>query len=130
MNHSSVSESEDAEFFEYVFPLKEHDSPTAHETVPMHNNVPLSTSSSRVRISADESSKSKGTLVESSFGPNFLTNFLIEDFLNNFLSNELISAFFLEEDLKTYEDGTRCIDVSFWKEAIKSELDSIVSNKI
>ena len=87
----------------------------------MHNNMPSSTSSSGVKISVDEPSKSKRPLVESSFGPNFLANFLIEDFHNNFLSDELVSSFFLKEDLKTYEEAMRCIDVSFWKEAIKSE---------
>jgi len=50
---------------------------------------------------------------------------LIEDFDVNFLSDELVSTFFIEKDPKTYEKATRSIDVSAWKEAIKSELDSI-----
>ena len=46
-----------------------------------------------------------------------------------FFSDELVSTFFIEEDPKTYEKAMRSIDVGFWKEAIKSELDSIVSNQ-
>jgi len=49
----SISESRDAEFFKHVFALKKSDS-NVHETIPLHDNVPLSASSSRVRISFDE----------------------------------------------------------------------------
>jgi len=54
---------------------------------------------------------------------------LIKDFDVNFLSDELVSSFFIKEDPKTYEEAMRCIDVCFRKEAIKNELDFIVSNQ-
>ena len=95
----------------------------------MHDNVPLSASSFGLRISVDEPKRSKRPRVETSFGLNFLTKFLIEDFDVNFLSNELVSTFFIEEDPKTYEEAMRFIDISFWKEAIKSEFNSIASNQ-
>lgn len=71
-----------------------------HENIHMLDNVPLSTSSSRVRNIVDEPRRSKRPRVESSFGPDFLTNFLIEDFDVNFLSDELVSTFFIEKDPK------------------------------
>jgi len=54
---------------------------------------------------------------------------LIENLDVNFLSNELVSAFFIKEHPKTYKEAVRSIDVSFWKEAIKNELDFIESNQ-
>ena len=113
LNDFFISESSDAEFFEHVIPLKRGDSTTVYEPVPMHDIVPLSASSYVVRISVDEHRRSKRPRVETSFGPNFLTNFLIEDFDVNFLSDELASTFFVEEDPKTYEEVMRSIDVSF-----------------
>ena len=86
LNDFSISESRDAEFFEHVLPLKKNDSTTMHETIPVHDNVPLSKSSFGVRISVDEPRMSKRPRVETSFSPDFLTNFLIEDFDVNFLS--------------------------------------------
>jgi len=108
-----ISESRDAKFFEHVFPLNKIDSTTMHETIPMHDNGPLSAFSCSIRISVDEPRRSRRPRVETSFGPNFLTNFLIEDFDVNFLSDELASTFFVEEDPKTYEEVMRSIDVSF-----------------
>jgi len=98
LNDSSISESRDAEFFEGVFLLKKHDSTTVHETIHVHDNVHLSTFYSGVRISIDKPRRSKRPRVETSFVPDFLTNFLIKDFDVNFLSDEVISSFFIEED--------------------------------
>ena len=129
LNDFFISESRDTEFFEHVFPLKMSDSTTLHETIPVHDNVPLSASYFGVRISVDELRRSKRPRVKTSFGPDFLTNFLIEDFDVNFLPDQLVSSFFIEEDPKTYKEAVRSIDISFWKETIKIELDSIVSNQ-
>ena len=46
------------------------------------------------------------------------------------MTNELVFAFFIEEDPKTFTDAMRSIDASFWKDAIKSELGFIMSNQI
>jgi len=43
--------------------------------------------------------------------------------------DELVYAFFINKVTKTYGEAMRFIDVSFYKEAIKSELDSMVSNQ-
>jgi len=113
LNNFSISEPRDAKFFVHVFPLKRKDSTTPYGTIPVDDNVPLSASSSGVRILVDEPRRSKRPRVETSFDPDLLTYFLIEDFDVNFLSNETVSAFFIEEDPKSYEEAMRSIDVSF-----------------
>ena len=55
------------EFFEHLLPLKKSDTTTVHETIPMHDNVPLSASTSSVSISVDEPSRSKIPSIETSF---------------------------------------------------------------
>ncbi|OIT26751.1 hypothetical protein A4A49_56888, partial [Nicotiana attenuata] len=72
--------------------------------------------------------RSKRRRIEASFGPNFITTFLTENIDFDVLSDELVSIYLIEEDHKTYSEAMRSIDASFWKETIKSELDSIVSN--
>ena len=62
----------------------------------MRDNVPVSTCSSSVKDSVNEPKRSKRPKIETSFGPNFLTNFLNEDFDVNFLSDEPVFAFFIE----------------------------------
>ncbi|KAK4395917.1 Retrovirus-related Pol polyprotein from transposon TNT 1-94 [Sesamum angolense] len=39
-----------------------------------------------------------------------------------------ISTFFVDEDPKTYIEAVTSVDSSFWKEAMKNELDSIMEN--
>ena len=54
---------------------------------------------------------------------------VLEKFETDALTNEFMSLFLLEEDPKTYQEAMRSIDATFWKEAIKSEIDSLESNK-
>ncbi|OIT19258.1 hypothetical protein A4A49_64716, partial [Nicotiana attenuata] len=72
--------------------------------------------------------RSKRRRIEASFGPDFITTFLNKNIDLDILSDELVSIYLIGEDPKTYSEAMRSIDASFWKEAIKSELDSIVSN--
>ncbi|OIT28484.1 hypothetical protein A4A49_58243, partial [Nicotiana attenuata] len=72
--------------------------------------------------------RSKRRRIEASFGSNFITTFLTENIDLDVLSYELVSIYLIEEDPKTYSEAMRSIDASFGKEAIKSELDSIVFN--
>ncbi|OIT39058.1 hypothetical protein A4A49_56363, partial [Nicotiana attenuata] len=72
--------------------------------------------------------RSKRCRIEASFGPDFITTFLTENIDSDVLSDELVSIYLKEEDPKIYSEAMRSIDSSVWKEAIKSELDSIVSN--
>ncbi|OIT30130.1 hypothetical protein A4A49_58059, partial [Nicotiana attenuata] len=95
----------------------------------MHVNSHIVPSSS---VTANEHEnnlrRSKRHRIEASFGPDFITTFLTENIDLDVLSDELVSIYLIEEDPKTYSEAMRSIDASFWKEAIKSELDSIVSN--
>ncbi|XP_057249385.1 uncharacterized protein LOC130590830, partial [Beta vulgaris subsp. vulgaris] len=76
----------------------------------------------------DEPRRSKRPRVAKDFGSDFVTAFLSESSCVDLLSDELVYAFMIEEDPKTFDEAMRSVDASFWKEAIKSELDSIVSN--
>ena len=86
LNDFSISESRDAKFFEHVFLLKKNISTIVHESLPAHDNVKMSASSVVVRDSIDEPKRSKRCRVQTSFGPDLLTTFLIEDFDVNFLT--------------------------------------------
>ncbi|OIT40431.1 hypothetical protein A4A49_56129, partial [Nicotiana attenuata] len=72
--------------------------------------------------------RSKRRRIEASFGPDVTTTSMTENIDLDILSDELVSIYLIEEDPKTYNEAMRSIDANFWKEAIKSELDSIVSN--
>ena len=89
----------------------------------------MPTSSFIVRDSINEPRRSKRRRLETSFGHDFLHTFFTEDFNVNFLTDEPVSAFFIEEDPNAFAKAMRSLDASFWKEAIKSELDSTMSNQ-
>jgi len=55
---------------------------------------------------------------------------LLEKFDTDGLTNEFMSLFLLEEDPKTYQGVMWSIDATFWKEAIKSKIDSLESIKL
>ncbi|XP_070057462.1 uncharacterized protein [Nicotiana tomentosiformis] len=131
LNDSSIYESRDVEFFEHDFPLKNN--------LPsdVHNNSSTSMSinshivpSSNVTANEHENElrRSKRRRIEASFGPDFITTFLTKNIDLDILNSELVSIYLIEEDPMTYNEAMRLIDASFWKETIKSELDSIVSN--
>lgn len=150
LSDRSICEYRDAEFFEHVFPLKKGDvasvpscsSPAVDlSTCSTHDVLPtcdtpadLTLSSSSVDMHAssssvvDEPRRSKRPRVAKDFGSDFVTAFLSESSCVDLLSDELVYAFMIEEDPKTFDEAMRSVDASFWKEAIKSELDSIVSN--
>jgi len=126
----SISEYRDADFFEHVFPLKKDVPHIVSNVVPEHVNLPVSSSS--VGDLATEPRRSKRQKAETSFGSDFITSFLIEvleSFDVDALTDEFVSLFLLEEDPKTYQEAMKSIDATFWREAIKSEIDSLKSNK-
>ena len=92
LNDFTNHESRDAKFFDHVLPLKKDVS----TIVPTHDNVNMPASSYIVRDSIDEPRRSKRRRVWTSFGPNFLNTFLVEDFDVNLLTDELLSAFFIQ----------------------------------
>ena len=73
-----------------------------------------------------EPRKGKRQRTEKVFGPDFITTCLIEN--SDKLNEQVVFAFLIEEDPKSYKEAITSIDASFWKDAIKSELDSISIN--
>lgn len=44
------------------------------------------------------------------------------------INEHMVSAYFIGEDPQTYKEAATSIDATFWREAINSELDSIIAN--
>ena len=131
LSDRSISEARDADFFEHVFPLKKLVAPSPDQHVePVHvssfDSKHDSGSSSRTEV---EPRRSKRARVEKSFGDDFVTSFLMENQSVDLVNEELVSTFILEGDPKTFAEALQSFDASFWQEAVKSELDSIVSNQ-
>ncbi|OIT00787.1 hypothetical protein A4A49_60062, partial [Nicotiana attenuata] len=99
----------------------------ASTSMPVNSHI-VPSSSVTANEHENKLRRSKRRRIEASFGPDFITTFLTENIDLDVLSDELVSIYLIEEDPKTYSEAMRSIDASFWKEAIKSELDSIVSN--
>jgi hypothetical protein len=92
----------------------------------------LSASASTSTQTAVEPRRSKRARHEKNYGDDFIT--YLSEYTSNIstvmcASDEFVSAYLIEEDPKTYSEAMRSIDANFWKDAIKSELDSIVSNQ-
>jgi len=95
-------------------------------------SVNLPASSSNDRVSVTEPRRSKRCRVETNFGPDFVTAFIVESIDNldiDVITEEFVLNFLIEEGPKTYQEAVKSIDAIFWKEAIESEMDSLESNK-
>ncbi|OIT06158.1 hypothetical protein A4A49_61510, partial [Nicotiana attenuata] len=104
------------------------DVPNNASTSMSINSHIVSSSSVTANEHKNKLRRSKRRRIEASFGPDFITTFLTENIDIDILGDELVSIYLIEEDSKTYNETMRSIDANFWKEAIKSELDFIVSN--
>ena len=120
LNDNSICESRDVEFFELVFPLNKS---IVDHAAPSRNDL-ISESASNEHEFEPRRSKRKRT--ENSFGPDFLTAFLTEN--SDKINEQFVSVFLIDDDPKSYKEALTSVDSSFWKEAIKSELDSIMMN--
>ena len=135
LSDRSLSESRDAEFFENVFPLKKD--VVSHDVI---NPIPSSSASASTSTSLqvpttssgqDEvvpSRRSKRRRTETSFGPDFITTFLTEVENVDELDELFVCCLLIDDEPKTYEQAMSSIDASFWKEAVNSEIESIMSN--
>ncbi|WJZ97445.1 hypothetical protein VitviT2T_016048 [Vitis vinifera] len=101
IHKNTIMESKNASFFEDVFPCKSKEEPS---------------SSKRMLESQDQNEEveveprhSKRVRTEKSFGPDFLT-------------------FMLEGEPQTFKEVVNSTEGLMWKEAIKSEIDSILQN--
>ena len=117
-------------FFEHVFILKIDVPHVVPKVVPGHVNLPTSRSSVAELVTGPRRSKRQRT--KTSFAPDFVASFLVEvleSFDADALIDDFVSLVLFEEYLKTYQEIMRLIDATFWKETIKSEIDSLESNK-
>jgi len=110
------------------FPLKNKVSNVASDSSSKTINLPAS--SSDVRVIVTEPRRSKRHRIKTNFKPDFVTTFPVETLANldvDVITEEFVSNFLIEEDPKTYQEAVRSIHAIFWKEAIKSEIDSLKS---
>ncbi|GJV60358.1 hypothetical protein Tco_1466458 [Tanacetum coccineum] len=132
LDDNSICESRDAEFFETKFPLKKNDifdfGSLSNSTTGTSSSSCVHSCSSNLNNQENELRKSKRKRVESSFGSDFITTFLVENDNLDKVNDNIVLVFLLEEDPNTYKEALTSLDASFWKEAIKSELDSIMVN--
>ena len=118
---NTILEFRDATFFEDVFPMKTGipqdnslDSALSSSSIPEHvekmTNVGGNPSSSgSASIEPDEPRRSKRARVVKDFGSDFIT-------------------YNIEDDPVTFKNAMASPEAKHWKAAVKSEMDSIVSN--
>ncbi|XP_071916128.1 uncharacterized protein [Coffea arabica] len=106
IHKNTIMESRNASFFEDVFPCKSNgassSSKRTHEVMNQEKH-------DHDLIQQDEPRRSKRARVEKSFGDDFTT-------------------FLLEKEPQTYTEAVSSSEGFLWKEAIKSEVDSILQN--
>ena len=110
----SMSEYRDAEFFENVFPLKRNVPDVEPSTISKQLKLPIPRSNDEDPLF--EPRRSKRHRIETSFGPDFITAFLVETFEAfgvDALTEEFVSIFLIEEDPKIYQEAVRSIDATF-----------------
>ncbi|CAL2246291.1 unnamed protein product [Prunus armeniaca] len=100
-------ESVDADFFEEIFPYKEKRSGSNKRKV--HDGNPDEPSSSGVQEKEVEPRRGKRTKTPKSFGPDFV-------------------SFLTEEEPQTYKEAMASPEAPLWKEAVNSEVESIMQN--
>jgi hypothetical protein len=101
----TVIESRDATFFENVFPMR-GDSVVA----PIGLSEIVSTSDRAIMAAPDvELRRSKRQRTEKSFGNNYVT-------------------YNVEDEPRTLSEAYASLDADYWKEAVRSEMDSILTN--
>lgn len=100
---NTVIESDNAEFFENIYPYK-----TECESSSEKSKRPREEPKESKSIEEDPR-RSKRQRISTSFGPNFVT-------------------FLLENEPQTFKAAMSSSDSTFWKEAVNSEIESILNN--
>ncbi|CAM8988449.1 unnamed protein product [Rhodiola kirilowii] len=78
------------------------------------------------KITSFEPRRSKRGRIENSFGPDYQV-YLIEGSRND-IEYQYSYCYHIDDDPRTYDEAMKSQDVSFWKEAINDEMDSIIGN--
>nr|CAN76029.1 hypothetical protein VITISV_016069 [Vitis vinifera] len=106
IHKNTIMESRNASFFEDVFPCKSKEEPSSSKRMLETINENSQDQNEEVEV---EPRRSKRVRTEKSFGPDFLT-------------------FMLEGEPQTFKEAVNSTEGLMWKEAIKSEIDSILQN--
>lgn len=101
INEGMIIESRNAVFFEEIFPCKERKEPSSNKRTREAISGSLQND--------EEPRRSKRTKVIKSFGPDFLT-------------------YMIENEPRTIQEALSSPEAPFWKEAINSEIESIMQN--
>nr|ABA96226.1 retrotransposon protein, putative, Ty1-copia subclass [Oryza sativa Japonica Group] len=115
MNAGTILESRDATFFENEFPMKHSPSTSSKETVMPHEHfAPTEHNDQTPEENPDEDNivdtrKSKRQRVAKSFGDDYI-------------------VYLVDDTPRTIEEAYSSPDADCWKEAVRSEMDSIMSN--
>ncbi|XP_070675674.1 uncharacterized protein [Malus domestica] len=104
---NTILESADAEFFEDIFPYK--DKEFGSNTKRVHDHSHDKASSSGIQGNDVEPRRGKRIKVSKNFGPDFI-------------------AFLSENEPRTFKEAMSSSEAPLWKEAIKSEMESIMEN--
>jgi hypothetical protein len=130
MHVGTIMDSSDATFFEDIFPMREDYCSTSQNSIinnkPTemieHNEQTLmknlcvdnetSKKNKRKNMCSDNETSKKGKRqrIAKSFGDDFI-------------------AYLVDDTPRTIEEAYSSLDVDYWKEAIKSEMDPIMSNE-
>ena len=119
IHKNTIMESRNASFFENVFPYKSKEGESSSdkrtdETVndSIHSetiNNSVQNKNKEINEDVDEPRRSKRARTSKSFGPDFLT-------------------FLMESEPQSFKEAVNSPEGPLWKEAIKSEIDSILQN--
>ena len=110
IHKNTIMKSRNASFFEHVFPCKFEEGPSSSKrTFETMNEDSQDQEQEQEEEVEDEPRRSKRIRTEKSFGPDFLT-------------------YMLESEPHSYKEAVNSLEGSLWKEAIKSEIDSILQN--
>ncbi|KAK3003759.1 hypothetical protein RJ639_018388 [Escallonia herrerae] len=97
---NTIMETRNAHFFEDVFP---------HKVAQERNSLERTSMDQDSSQEEDEPRRSKGARMSTSFGPDFLT-------------------YLLENEPRTYSEAMSSPEAPHWKEAVNSEIESIMQN--
>ena len=105
IHENTVIESRNASFFETIFPYKD-----AQESSSLKKNTYENVGQRSIKKdNEDEPRRSKRARTSTSFGPDFLT-------------------FLLESEPQSFKEAMSCPEAPQWKEAVNSEIESILQN--
>ncbi|KAK1650018.1 hypothetical protein QYE76_067823 [Lolium multiflorum] len=114
MNVGTIFESRDATFFEDIFPMRDMHGMSSWESDPIHETPMESSESDDESSDSDEDdneapTRSKRQRIAKSFGNDFI-------------------VYLVDDTPTTISEALASPDADYWKEAVQSEMDSILAN--